>query len=203
MIATRPHARSATMPSNRVRIIGGEWRSRRISFPSREDLRPTPDRVRETLFNWLGQDLTGKACLDLFAGSGALGFEAASRGAKRVVMVERDPATFKALQASSAQLGAAAVELTRADALGFLRGDRGRYDVIFLDPPFTAGYWPRLLPLLPRHMAPEALVYCESAKRPELPAGWEIWKQGRAGQVHFQLLKRTEYEQQSGISGNV
>ena len=182
------------MPTNRVRIIGGEWRSRRISFPSREDLRPTPDRVRETLFNWLGQDLTGKACLDLFAGSGALGFEAASRGAKRVVMVERDLATFKALQASSARLGAAAVELTRADALEFLREDRGRYDVIFLDPPFTAGYWPRLLPLLPPHMAPEALVYCESAERPQLIGGWVVWKQGRAGHVQFQLLKRTEHE---------
>lgn len=191
------------MPANRVRIIGGEWRSRRISFPSREDLRPTPDRVRETLFNWLGQDLTGKACLDLFAGSGALGFEAASRGAQRVVMVERDPATFKALQASGAQLGAAAVELTRANALEFLCADRGRYDVIFLDPPFMAGYWARLLPLLPPHMAPEAVVYCESADRPSTPGGWELWKQGRAGQVHFQLLKRTEHEQQSGLSGDV
>src|SRR3990170_313357 len=145
------------MGENRVRIIGGAWRSRLVSFPPRRDLRPTPDRVRETLFNWLGQDLTGKACLDLFAGSGALGFEAASRGAKRVVMVERDPATFKALQASGAQLGAAAVELTRADALEFLRGDRGRYDVIFLDPPFTAGYWPQLLSMLPPRMAPGAL----------------------------------------------
>jgi 16S rRNA (guanine966-N2)-methyltransferase len=191
------------MPTNRVRIIGGEWRSRRISFPSRDDLRPTPDRVRETLFNWLGQDLTGRACLDLFAGSGALGFEAASRGAQRVVMVERDPATFKALQASGAQLGAAAVELTRADALEFLRGDRGRYDVIFLDPPFTAGYWPQLLPLLPAHMAPQAVVYCESADRSSTPAGWERWKQGRAGQVHFQLLKHIEHEQQSGLSGDV
>ena len=191
------------MPTNRVRIIGGEWRSRRISFPSREDLRPTPDRVRETIFNWLGQDLTGKACLDLFAGSGALGFEAASRGAKRVVMVERDRVTFNALQASIAQLGAAAVELMRADGLEFLRGDRGRYDVIFLDPPFTSGYWPRLLPLLPPHMAPGALVYCESARRPQLTGGWEVWKQGRAGQVQFQLLKRTEHEQQSGVSGDV
>ena len=191
------------MPTNRVRIIGGEWRSRRISFPSREDLRPTPDRVRETLFNWLGQDLTGKVCLDLFAGSGALGFEAASRGAKRVVMVERDAATLKALQATSAQLGAVAVELIRADALEFLRGDCGCYDVIFLDPPFTAGYRLRLLPLVLPHMAPGALVYCESAERPQLTGGWEVWKQGRAGQVHFQLLKRTEHEQQSGISGDV
>src|SRR5450756_2414692 len=115
------------MGRNQVRIIGGAWRSRLISFPARTDLRPTPDRVRETLFNWLGQDLTGKTCLDLFAGSGALGLEAASRGARRVVMVERDPGAFHALQANVAVLNAAAVELKRADALEFLRGtaDRG------------------------------------------------------------------------------
>lgn len=181
------------MKTNRVRIIGGEWRSRLINFPSR-DVRPTPDRVRETLFNWLGQDLTGKTCLDLFAGSGALGFEAASRGAKRVVMVERDTAAFAALQAAHAQLNATAVELKRADALEFMRGDRDHYDVIFLDPPFKTDYWPRLLPLLPAHMSAGAFVYCESAARLELPAGWEAWRQGRAGQVTFQLLRRTENE---------
>src|SRR3954465_14317228 len=96
---------------NQVRIIGGEWRSRLIVFPPRADLRPTPDRVRETLFNWLGQDLTGKSCLDLFAGSGALGFEAASRGARRVVMVERDRAAFEALRANKATLEGHQVEV--------------------------------------------------------------------------------------------
>ncbi len=106
---------------NKVRIIGGAWRSRLIAFPAAKDLRPTPDRVRETLFNWLGQDLTGKACLDLFAGSGALGFEAASRGAQRVAMVERDPVVFKALAANRSRLRADAVELTKSDALEFLR----------------------------------------------------------------------------------
>ncbi|MBI4206826.1 MAG: 16S rRNA (guanine(966)-N(2))-methyltransferase RsmD [Betaproteobacteria bacterium] len=191
------------MRTNRVRIIGGAWRSRLIRFGLQRDLRPTPDRVRETLFNWLGQDLTGTVCLDLFAGSGALGFEAASRGAKRVVMVERDPATFSALQASRALLGAAVVELIRGDALEFLRGDSGRYDVVFLDPPFRAVDWPRLLALLPSHMNPGALIYCESAVQLEPPAGWEIWKQGRAGQVRFQLLKRTEHEQQGGVPGNI
>ena len=128
-----------------MRIIGGAWRSRLLSFPSRQDLRPTPDRVRETLFNWLGQDLTGKTCLDLFAGSGALGFEAASRGARRVVMVESDAATCRALAASRDSLAAASVELKRADALEFLRSDAGVYDVVFLDPPFKADYWPRLV----------------------------------------------------------
>jgi 16S rRNA (guanine966-N2)-methyltransferase len=176
-----------------VRIIGGAWRSRLVYFPPRQDLRPTPDRVRETLFNWLGQDLTGKTCLDLFAGSGALGFEAASRGARRVVMVERDPATFRALAASRAALDAAAVELKRADALEFLRdGGGGVYDVVFLDPPFKADFWPRLAPLLPRHLAPGALVYHESAARPVLPPGWTVHREGRAGQVAYQLLKRAE-----------
>ena len=182
------------MRSNQVRIIGGTWRSRIIRFPPRKDLRPTPDRVRETLFNWLGQDLTGKICLDLFAGSGALGFEAASRGARRVMMVERDMAAFKALQANHALLNAAVVELQRVDALEFLRRSRERYDVIFLDPPFQAVYWPRLLVLLPPHLASAGLVYVESSGQPKLPAEWEVWKQGRAGQVEFQLLKRKEYE---------
>ena len=178
------------MVKNRVRIIGGAWRSRLVSFPPRKDLRPTPDRVRETLFNWLGQDLTGRTCLDLFAGSGALGFEAASRGARRVLMVESDPLVFRALGASRAALEAAAVELKRMDALEFLRADTGAYDVVFVDPPFKAGYWPRVAPLLPPRLAPGALVYYESAMAPELAPGWEIWRQRRAGQVRYQLLRR-------------
>jgi 16S rRNA (guanine966-N2)-methyltransferase len=177
---------------NRVRIVGGTWGSRWIVFPSLRDLRPTPDRVRETLFNWLGQDLTGRVCLDLFAGSGALGFEAASRGAKRVVMVERDAATFRALQASRAALAADAVELKRADALEFLRADAALYDVVFLDPPFKADYLPRSLALLPRHLAPGALVYCESAARAGAPEGWETWRHRRAGRVQYQLMKRVQ-----------
>jgi 16S rRNA (guanine(966)-N(2))-methyltransferase RsmD len=176
---------------NRVRIIGGAWRSRLIVFPPRKDLRPTPDRVRETLFNWLGQDLSGRDCLDLFAGSGALGFEAASRGARRVTMVESDPLVFRALGASRAALDARDVELRRSDALDFLRTDAGAYDVVFVDPPFKAGYWPRLAPLLPPRLAAGALVYYESATAPELAPGWEIWRQRRAGQVRYQLLRRT------------
>ena len=148
--------------------------------------------MRETLFNWLGQDLTGKTCLDLFAGSGALGFEAASRGARRVVMVECDAGIFRALAASREQLNAAAVELTRADALEFLRADDGAYDVVFVDPPYRSDYWARVAPLLPRHLAPGGLVYRESAGRPEAPAGWEVHRQGRAGQVGYQLLKKVQ-----------
>ncbi|HKA39787.1 MAG TPA: 16S rRNA (guanine(966)-N(2))-methyltransferase RsmD [Burkholderiales bacterium] len=177
------------MTRNRVRIIGGAWRSRLITFPARRDLRPTPDRVRETLFNWLGQDLTGRACLDLFAGSGALGFEAASRGARRVVMVESDAQTFRALQASRELLKAGAVELARADALEFLRSDTDRYDVVFLDPPFKSDYWRRVAPLLPPRLGAGALVYYESAPEREPAPEWEVHRQGRAGQVKYQLLK--------------
>lgn len=179
---------------NKVRIIGGAWRSRLIAFPSLPDLRPSPDRVRETLFNWLGQDLTGKICLDLFAGSGALGFEAASRGARRVVMVERDPAAWRALQSNAAVLGASTVELKRADALEFLRADDGCYDVVFLDPPFRADYLAQVLPALGPRLAADARVHVESPAAPALPPGWEVWRSGRAGAVTHQLLKWAGHE---------
>jgi len=172
-----------------VRIIGGEWRRRLIRFPAAADLRPTPDRMRETLFNWLGQDLTGKTCLDLFAGSGALGFEAASRGAKQVVMVERDAQIFRALQATQTLLGAGQVELARADALAFLQSDARRYDVVFLDPPYHLNLLPRVLPLLPGHLASGACVYLESDRQPELPEGYEVLRQSRAGRVHGLQIK--------------
>ncbi len=182
------------MGKNRVRIIGGRWRSRLISFPARTGLRPTPDRVRETLFNWLGQDLTGRTCLDLFAGSGALGLEAASRGAKRVVMVERDPIAFRALQANVAALDANAVELKLADALEFLRADDGTYDVVFLDPPFSADYLPQVLPALVRRLAAGAMVHVEAPRAPALPPSWAMWRSGSAGAVTHQLLKWTSHE---------
>ena len=177
--------------TNRVRIIGGAWRSRILRFPDRPGLRPTPDRVRETVFNWLGQDLTGKSVLDLYAGSGALGLEAASRGAKRVVMVELDAASLRALQANCAALDARQVEVVRDDALEFVRQARAEYDVIFLDPPFAQAPWPALFERLPGHLARDGVVYCESGAPVEVPAGWTLHKQGRAGQVNFILLKRT------------
>ena len=175
-----------------MRITGGAWRSRIVAFPPSPELRPTPDRVRETLFNWLGQDLTGMTCLDLFAGSGVLGFEAASRGARRVVMVERDPLVLRALAASREALEARVVELRRADALEFLRADGERYDVVFVDPPYRSELWPRVAPLLPPRLAARALVYLEGARRAGPLPGWQAWKQGRAGQVAYQLLKRAE-----------
>lgn len=179
---------------NRVRIIGGDWRSRLISFPPRDDLRPTPDRARETLFNWLGQDLTGKTCLDLFAGSGALGFEAASRGAARVVMVEHDPAAFSALQANAAALDAGTVELKRADALEFLCADDGSYDVVFLDPPFRSDYLPRVLVALSARLAAGAMIHVEAPRALALPPQWEVWRSDHAGAVTHQLLKWTGHE---------
>jgi 16S rRNA (guanine(966)-N(2))-methyltransferase RsmD len=178
------------MRRNEVRIIGGAWRSRRIRFAPRADLRPTPDRVRETLFNWLGQDLAGSHCLDLFAGSGALGFEAASRGAPRVMMVEADRIAFAALESNRSALGATQVELARADALEFLRTDRARYDIVFLDPPFRIDCWARVLSLLPGRLNAGALVYCESGAGEVPAAGWEAWRTARAGQVNYQLLRQ-------------
>lgn len=181
------------MKQNRVRIIGGEWRSRLITFPDQQDLRPTPDRVRETLFNWLGQDMTGLRCLDLYAGSGALGFEAASRGAKAVVMVERERAAHAALMANRETLKAEQVKIVRADALDFLRSTPDVYDVIFLDPPFSdnenSASWESLFGLLLPRLSPHAWVYRESGGNHPAPIGWAIHKQGRAGQVVYQLLK--------------
>jgi 16S rRNA (guanine(966)-N(2))-methyltransferase RsmD len=181
---------AASVRHNQVRIVGGAWRSRRVRFTPRVGLRPTPDRVRETLFNWLGQDLAGRECLDLFAGTGALGFEAASRGARRVMMVECDAASFRALQANRAALGAGQVELARAGALEFLADEHRQYDVVFLDPPFATDYWRRLWALLPPRLKADGLVYCESGAGVPLAPGWAVWKEARAGQVTYQLLKR-------------
>ncbi|MGE5524486.1 MAG: 16S rRNA (guanine(966)-N(2))-methyltransferase RsmD [Rhodospirillaceae bacterium] len=191
------------MTSNRVRIVGGTWRSRLVRFEDRPGLRPTPDRVRETLFNWLGQDLTGRAALDLYAGSGALGFEAASRGAKHVVMVERDAASVRALKAACEALQARQVEVVRADALEFIQRARMQYDVIFLDPPFADAPWDMLFQRLPAHLANDGMVYCESGTPIRAPSGWAVHREGHAGQVSYALLKRTAHEPHRGIPGNV
>ena len=187
---------------NTVRIIGGLWRSRLIEFPDAADLRPTPDRVRETLFNWLGQDLTGMACLDLFAGSGALGFEALSRGAASVVMVEKHPAALRALRENARKLRAANLTLVRGDALEFAGGARSRFDVVFVDPPYRAGTQVAVLGVVRGLLAEGGRVYVESDTAFEAPRGWTIFRRARAGNVHFHLLAR-ELDDQSGVSGNV
>ena len=160
-----------------------------ISLPDAEGLRPTPDRVRETLFNWLGQTLYGRTCLDLFAGSGALGFEAASRGAERVVMVERNPAVLRALQNNVKKLGCANVFVQGLDGLEFVSRDAKQYDVIFLDPPFQSDYLPRLLEILPQRLNKNGVVYVESGAAITVPPPWQVIKSGKAGQVHYQLLQ--------------
>ena len=185
-----------------LRIIGGNYRRRLIRVPASPGLRPTPDRVRETLFNWLGQDLGGLACLDLYAGSGALGFEAASRGAARVVMVERDRAVVAQLERSRAALDAAQVVIVAGDAAAYLARERERFDMVFLDPPFRQNAVPAILGGVAARLKPDARVYVESDAPVEAPLPWAELKRGKAGQVSYQLLQWGGHDQ-SGISGNV
>lgn len=173
----------------KVRIIGGHWRSRLITFPEQSDLRPTPDRIRETVFNWLGQDLSGLSCLDLFAGSGALGFEAASRGAKQVVMVDADAKIYRALHENKEKLQAAQVELVRMNALNFMVSDVRQFDVIFLDPPYRLELLPKLLPLLPSHLEKDGLVYTETKDTWTPDKQWHVKRSAKAGAVYYQLLE--------------
>jgi len=179
--------------TNKLRIIGGEWRSRIITFPDQQGLRPTADRVRETLFNWLGQTLEGKTCLDLFAGSGALGFEAHSRGAREVTMIEHHPKVFAALRENAATLQATRLSLVQDDALAWLRRAHGVYDVIFLDPPFQTDLLDKLLPLLPAKLSAEGCAYVESGAPIVPPPGMALMKSGRAGQVYYALLTKAEH----------
>jgi 16S rRNA (guanine966-N2)-methyltransferase len=177
------------MPLNKVRIIGGDLRSRMIGFPDVSGLRPTPDRVRETLFNWLGQTLHGRCCLDLFAGSGALGFEAASRGAECVVMVEKNRTALRALQDNARKLDCANVFFLEQDGLEFASCDTRKYDLIFLDPPFQSDYLPKLLAILPQRLNENGVVYIESGAAIEVHPPWQVIKSGKAGQVRYQLLQ--------------
>lgn len=180
---------------NQLRIIGGSWRGRRVSFPDAEGLRPTGDRVRETVFNWLQPYVPGARCLDLFAGSGAMGLEALSRGAAAVTFVERSRAVADAIRQSLAMLGDRAGRVLNMDADRYLAGAAEPYDVVFLDPPFAsdiigsccarleAGGW----------LAENALIYLEqdrSRPLPALPAGWSLHRSGQAGQVAFHLARR-------------
>ena len=162
-----------------------------IRFPPIEGLRPTPDRVRETLFNWLGQDLTDLTVLDLFAGSGALALEALSRGAKLAVAVETHAEAIRALRTNAAALGAR-IDVVRGDALRFLKADPRRFDVIFIDPPFSEPWWLRLAPLLDARAAIGGWIYVEQGESIEPPAGWLVHRQRQAGHVHYHLLRRRD-----------
>jgi len=186
-------ARSAELP-HEVRIVGGTLKRSKLPVPDKPGLRPTPQRVRETLFNWLGQDLSGWACLDAFAGSGALGFEAASRGAASVLMLERDPDLVASLRATRERLKVDAVRIERTDALSWMRGAAPRqFHLVLLDPPFDA---PALLPAAIE--AATHLVNSSGAIYVEVgdalhgaPDGFTIWRQTRAGAVWAQVLRRT------------
>jgi 16S rRNA (guanine(966)-N(2))-methyltransferase RsmD len=177
-----------------IRIIGGDWKRTPLPVIDLDGLRPTPDRVRETLFNWLGQRLDGQRCLDLFAGSGALGFEAASRGAARVLMVERNARAAAQLRANQAKLAAGAIEVAEADGLRLAASlAPGSFDVVFLDPPFGDDLLDRALELAAPLISADGFLYVESDGNDTL-AGWEIVRQGKAGAVHFHLLQRENEE---------
>ncbi|MCW5572984.1 MAG: 16S rRNA (guanine(966)-N(2))-methyltransferase RsmD [Steroidobacteraceae bacterium] len=182
--------------ARQLRIIGGAWRGRKFRFPPQQSIRPTPDRVRETLFNWLMGRVDGARVLDLYAGSGALGLEALSRGAAGAIFVERDAASVRALADVLAQFGAPPAEVVHADALQFLRGPVRARDLVFLDPPFGTDPAPVFAALAARGwLAPAALVYLELPARagpPALPAPWQVIRSGRAGDVGYHLLRNGE-----------
>ena len=180
--------------AGKVRIIGGRWRGTRLSVPSSPGLRPSSDRVRETLFNWLMPVLPGASVLDLFSGTGALGLEAVSRGAARAVLVERDAALAQALRDVSARLSVQdQVEVVQAEAVGWLqRQTAGSFDLVLLDPPFGTDLAEHALPLATRLAAADGLIYLEARQALAVPPpGWDLHRQGRAGAVHFHLLRRT------------
>lgn len=190
----RTHASPRRGGNARVlRIIGGRWRGRKLRFPDSPDIRPTPDRVRETLFNWLGERIPGAHCLDLFAGSGALGLEALSRGAAQVSFIERDAAAVRELRARLTEWGSSLGSVERADALQFLEGAPRPFDIVFLDPPFGSDLLAGAAQRLSGRgwLGSAALIYVESAARaplPQLPPAFLPLKAKQAGEVGYHLF---------------
>lgn len=178
---------------NTVRINAGEWRSRIIRFPDATGLRPTPERVRQTVFNWLGQDLTGQICLDLFAGTGVMGFEALSRGALSATLVEKSTPAYKALLENKQLLKAENATLWHQDALDFLSTNQQKFSLIFIDPPYQQNWLPKVLPLLAKHLQIGGLLYVEAeytlASSQDFTQSWQVLKQSKAGNVFYHLLK--------------
>lgn len=180
-------------PSHEIRIIGGQWKRTKLRVADRPGLRPTPDRVRETLFNWLGQDLTGWRCMDVFAGTGVLGFEAASRGAADVLLCEQDPGLVLQLKAVQAKLTADMCRIERGDGLSALRRvSPGSLQLVLLDPPFESTFFESALKAAAQAIGPTGVVYLEAPKpwsNEELaPLGLQVHRSGKAGAVHFHLL---------------
>ena len=188
----RPGRSAAAHARHQVRIIGGQWRRSLLPVANKPGLRPTPDRVRETLFNWLGQGLSGWRVLDASAGSGALGFEAASRGAAEVLLLERDPELVDALNNARERLKATGLRVQRADALVWMRAaEPASFDLVLLDPPFDAGLALPALQAAQRLLVPGGLVYLEAGQPvpADLPAGLALLRASRAGAVHFALFQ--------------
>lgn len=189
--------RPRAVQSHEVRIIGGQYKRTKLAVADKPGLRPTPDRVRETLFNWLGQDLSGWRCLDAFAGTGALGFEAASRGAAQVQLVELDAALVAQLKRVQTQLQAEAVQVIRGDAVAVLRHTPdGSLDLIFLDPPFDSEHFLASVQAAAPALKSTGFLYLEAPRRwsdEELQAlGLQLYRHLKAGMVHAHLLKRNE-----------
>ncbi len=193
--SVKPKGTAHLKPPGEIRIIGGQYKRTKLPVANRPGLRPTPDRVRETLFNWLGQDLTGWRCADVFAGTGALGFEAASRGAAEVLLCEQDPALVLQLLAVQAKLHAGMVRIERGDGLGALRRlSAGSMQLVLLDPPFESTQFEAALKAAAQAIGPAGLVYLEAPRawRDDelLPLGLQVHRSGKAGVVHFHLLTR-------------
>lgn len=178
----------------KIRIIGGKWRGRKLSVPDLPRLRPTPDRVRETVFNWLQPQIDGARCLDLYAGTGALGLEAKSRGAAHVTFVEHDSLLVKQLKDNIDEFGIDDVLVEQSDAQHWLEHTTQKFDTVFLDPPFKQGLVEKTCGLLLAHecLYPRACIYIEGEKDMNVPEGFIIKKQGTAGQVHYMLLQAEE-----------
>lgn len=194
-MAKKPELHARPAASNReVRIIAGQWRGRRLAFHESEGLRPTGDRVRETVFNWLQGVIEGADCLDLFAGSGALAFEAASRGAARVVLVEKGHLVLRQLQSQIALFNAASLVLWQGGALDYLAQHNHAFDIIFLDPPFQGPLLQQTLDNLIQggHVKPHGYCYVEYPRRqpPRPPEGWVYFRQKQTGDMGFGLIRR-------------
>ncbi len=193
-LAQKRERRAAVNAAHEIRIIGGQWRRSLLPVPDLPGLRPTPDRVRETLFNWLGQELTGWSVLDAFAGTGVLGFEAASRGATTVQMLERETKLVAGLAASKTRLGAAAVTITQADAMAWMKRAPAQFDLVFLDPPFDANVFEAALAASLHCVVPQGWIYLEASAPFDAASlserGLELYRHARAGAVHAHLIRK-------------
>ena len=199
---SRPSPKNSLInTAGQLRIIGGSWRGRKLGFPAVDGLRPTGDRVRETLFNWLAPEIQGARCLDVFAGSGALGVEALSRGAGTVLMLERDAKAASQLRANLSLLNAQNGKIIHGDALKFLQegnhvhnNPEGSYQIIFIDPPFQLQLWQQVIDVLEAKnwLAEDATIYIESGRESvyQTPPNWQLHREKHAGNVSYRLFYR-------------